>query len=277
MHFFGAPNPGLVPLNKSIMTGHGGMTMCACTCNPCWYTLVLVLPPTFTRFTNRYYAPALGFLMFAVGVNSSEKDFLKAFKRPTSVLAGYTGQFLVKPLLGYVFGFIAVAIFGLPTPVVSNYATFLTGPDSGPSEHCHGIIIYCFCSIYHTILIVISHWKEIVDLRGMVSSIPQIVVTSSFVSKYVMLFGHFCLRYLCVGAPLAINIEPAMSPFGLTVLLLFIACYLTAFIAGCFLTGVVFHTTPDVKALQRTLSYETGMQRNLLALANRFFQDLQSL
>ncbi|XP_070676427.1 probable sodium/metabolite cotransporter BASS6, chloroplastic [Malus domestica] len=55
--------------------------------------------------------------MFAVGVNSSEKDFLKAFKRPTSVLAGYTGQFLVKPLLGYVFGFIAVAIFGLPTPV----------------------------------------------------------------------------------------------------------------------------------------------------------------
>ncbi|TQE12594.1 hypothetical protein C1H46_001806 [Malus baccata] len=99
-----------------------------------------------------------------VGVNSSEKDFLKAFKRPTSVLAGYTGQFLVKPLLGYVFGFIAVAIFGLPIPV-----------------------------------------------------------------------------------------------------------------AGCFLTGVVFHTTPDVKALQRTLSYETGMQRNLLALANRFFQDLQSL
>ncbi|RXI01063.1 hypothetical protein DVH24_001297 [Malus domestica] len=134
--------------------------------------------------------------MFAVGVNSSEKDFLKAFKRPTSVLAGYTGQFLVKPLLGYVFGFIAVAIFGLPTPV-------------------------------------------------------------GFVSKYVMLFGHFCLHYLCVGAPLAINIEPAMSPFGLTVLLLFIACYLTAFIAGCFLTGVVFHTTPDVKALQRTLSYET--------------------
>ncbi|XP_050143810.1 probable sodium/metabolite cotransporter BASS5, chloroplastic isoform X1 [Malus sylvestris] len=165
---------------------------------------------------RRYYAPALGFLMFAVGVNSSEKDFLKAFKRPTSVLAGYTGQFLVKPLLGYVFGFIAVAIFGLPTPV-------------------------------------------------------------GFVSKYVMLFGHFCLHYLCVGAPLAINIEPAMSPFGLTVLLLFIACYLTAFIAGCFLTGVVFHTTPDVKALQRTLSYETGMQRNLLALANRVFQDLQSL
>lgn len=69
---------------------------------------------------SRYYAPALGFLMFAVGVNSSEKDFLEAFKRPAAILAGYTGQFLVKPILGYVFGTIAVAIFGLPTPVGKN-------------------------------------------------------------------------------------------------------------------------------------------------------------
>lgn len=90
-----------------------------------------------------------------------------------------------------------------------------------------------------------------------------------------------------------------MSPFGLTILLLIIAFHSTAFIAGYFLTGMVFHKTPDVKALQRTLSYETGssfalsvhksvgiyetnkfftfagMQSSLLALAlaNRFFQD----
>lgn len=71
----------------------------------------------FLQYRSRYYAPALGFLMFAVGVNSSEKDFLEAFKRPTAILAGYIGQFLVKPLLGYIFGIISVAIFGLPTPV----------------------------------------------------------------------------------------------------------------------------------------------------------------
>lgn len=90
-----------------------------------------------------------------------------------------------------------------------------------------------------------------------------------------------------------------MSPFGLTILLLIIAFHSTAFIAGYFLTGMVFHKTLDVKALQRTLSYETGssfalsvhksvgiyetnkfftfagMQSSLLALAlaNRFFQD----
>lgn len=65
----------------------------------------------------RYYAPALGFLMFAVGVNSSEKDFIEAFKRPDAIFAGYVGQFVVKPLLGYIFGIIAVTVFGLPTPL----------------------------------------------------------------------------------------------------------------------------------------------------------------
>lgn len=65
----------------------------------------------------RYYAPALGFLMFAVGVNSSEKDFLEAFKRPAAILAGYIGQFVVKPVLGYLFGVISVAVFGLLTPI----------------------------------------------------------------------------------------------------------------------------------------------------------------
>lgn len=63
---------------------------------------------------------------------------------------------------------------------------------------------------------------------------------------------------LCVGAPLAINVESVMSPSGISVLLLVIAFHLSAFIAGYSLTGLAFHDLPDVKALQRTLSYETG-------------------
>lgn len=65
----------------------------------------------------RYYAPALGFLMFAVGVNSSERDFLEAFKRPAAIFAGYIGQFIVKPLLGYFFGMMSVTMFSLPTSI----------------------------------------------------------------------------------------------------------------------------------------------------------------
>jgi len=62
----------------------------------------------------------------------------------------------------------------------------------------------------------------------------------------------------CVGAPLAININSVLSPFGLTVSLLVVAFHTSAFIAGYFLSGFIFHKAPDVKALQRTLSYETG-------------------
>lgn len=65
----------------------------------------------------RYYAPSLGFLMFAVGVNSSEKDFIKSFSRPSALLAGYFGQFVVKPLLGYICGVLAVTAFGLPSSI----------------------------------------------------------------------------------------------------------------------------------------------------------------
>ncbi|ONM29997.1 hypothetical protein ZEAMMB73_Zm00001d039843 [Zea mays] len=42
----------------------------------------------------RYYALALGFLMFAVGVNSSAKDLIETIKRPDAIAAGYIGQFV---------------------------------------------------------------------------------------------------------------------------------------------------------------------------------------
>ncbi|XP_020527485.1 probable sodium/metabolite cotransporter BASS5, chloroplastic, partial [Amborella trichopoda] len=79
----------------------------------------------------------------------------------------------------------------------------------------------------------------------------------------------------CVGSPLAINMDSILSPFGITILLPIVVFHALSFIAGYGLSGLVFRGTPDVKALQRTISYETGMQSSLLALAlaNRFFQD----
>lgn len=63
---------------------------------------------------------------------------------------------------------------------------------------------------------------------------------------------------LCVGAPLALNIKSVLSPFGVVVLLLICAFHASAFITGYAFTGIAFRMAPDVKALQRTLSYETG-------------------
>ncbi|KAL6182064.1 hypothetical protein ACLB2K_043487 [Fragaria x ananassa] len=266
--------------------------------------LALVFPPSFTWFTNRCYAPALGFLMFAVGVNSSEKDFLEAFKRPAAIFAGYVGQFFVKPLLGYIFGIISVAMFGLPTTVgagimlvscvsgaqLSNYATFLTDPQMAPLSIVMTSLSTATAVFITPFLSLMLIGKRLpVDVKGMVSSILQIVVTpivaglllNRFLPQVCNAIRPFLpplsvlVTACCVGAPLAINIESVLSPFGLTILLLVIAFHFTAFIAGYFLTGMAFHGAPDVKPLQRTLSYETGMQSSLLALAlaNRFFQD----
>ncbi|KAJ0475817.1 putative Bile acid:sodium symporter/arsenical resistance protein Acr3 [Helianthus annuus] len=54
---------------------------------------------------------------------------------------------------------------------------------------------------------------------------------------------------LCVGAPLAININSILSPFGLSVLLLVTSFHLSAFILGYAFTGVAFRNEPEVKPL----------------------------
>ncbi|KAK9147592.1 hypothetical protein Scep_006349 [Stephania cephalantha] len=266
--------------------------------------LALVFPPSFTWFTTRYYTPALGFLMFAVGVNSSEKDFIEAFKRPAAIFAGYFGQFVVKPLLGYFFGVISLTAFHLPTSIgagimltscvsgaqLSNYATFLTDPPLAPLSIVMTSLSTASAVFVTPALSLLLIGKRLpVDAKGMVSSIMQVVLvpiaTGLLLNRF---FPRLCdairpllpplsvfVTALCVGSPLAINIDAVMSPFGLTILLLIIGFHASSFIAGYLLSGFVFSKAPDMKALQRTLSFETGMQSSLLALAlaNKFFQD----
>lgn len=110
---------------------------------------------------------------------------------------------------------------------------------------------------------------------------------------------------LSAGAPLALNIKSVKSPFGFSILLLAVAFHLSSFVSGYILSGFIFRDSPDVKPLQRTISFETGttlisplfihqmfvvayvtllnkficptagMQSSLLALAlaNKFFED----
>ncbi|KAL9231069.1 hypothetical protein vseg_006336 [Gypsophila vaccaria] len=266
--------------------------------------LALIYPPSFTWFTSRYYAPALGFLMFAVGLNSNEKDFVEAFKKPAAILAGYVGQFVVKPLLGFLFGTIAVTVFGLPSPVgagimltscvsgaqLSNYATFLTDPQMAPLSIVMTSLSTASATFVTPLLTLLLIGKRLpVDVMGMMANITQIVVAPVVmglllnrllpgVSKAIRPFLpplSVFVTSLCVGAPLAININAVLSPFGLIILLLTVTFHLSAFIAGYAISGLAFREASDAKALQRTISYETGMQSSLLglALANKFFED----
>ncbi|CAN0908669.1 Probable sodium/metabolite cotransporter BASS6, chloroplastic [Linum grandiflorum] len=268
-------------------------------------TLVaLVYPPSFTWFTTRYYAPALGFLMFAVGLNSNEKDFVEAFSRPTAILAGYIGQFVVKPNLGYLFGVVSVSIFGLPTAIgagimlvscvsgaqLSNYATFLTDPSLAPLSIVMTSLSTATAVLVTPLLSLLLIGKRLpVDVKGMVSSITQIVVApiaaGLFLNRFFPRISSAIRPFLpplsvivtacCVGAPLAINVDSVMSPFGVTILSVIIAFHLSAFVIGYTFTGLAFKNASDLKPLQRTISYETGMQSSLLALAlaNKFFKD----
>jgi predicted Na+-dependent transporter len=65
----------------------------------------------------RYYAPALGFLMFAVGVNLSIEDFKHAVERPGPIALGLAGQYVLKPLLGVVVATLSVRFLPLPEAV----------------------------------------------------------------------------------------------------------------------------------------------------------------
>ncbi|XP_014758840.1 probable sodium/metabolite cotransporter BASS5, chloroplastic isoform X2 [Brachypodium distachyon] len=266
--------------------------------------LALVYPPSFTWFTTRYYAPALGFLMFAVGVNSSVKDFIEAIQRPDAIAAGYIGQFMFKPFFGFLFGTLAATTFNLPTALgagimlvscvsgaqLSNYATFLTDPHMAPlSIVMTSLSTATAVFVTPTLSYLLIGKKLPVDVIGMMSSIVQIVVApiaaglllNRFLPRLCSAIQPFLpplsvfVTALCVGSPLAINIKSVLSPYGLSIVFLLFAFHTTSFIAGYHLAGTWFRKSADVKALQRTISFETGMQSSLLALAlaNRFFPD----
>ncbi|KAK9068002.1 hypothetical protein SSX86_012113 [Deinandra increscens subsp. villosa] len=266
--------------------------------------LAFIYPSSYTWFTSRYYAPAIGFLMFAVGLNLKEKDFVEAFRRPAPIFAGYFGQYALKPFLGYLFGTLSMTLLGLPTSLsdgiiltscvsgatLSNYATFLTDPKMAPLSIVMTSLSTASAVFVTPLLTLLLLGKRLpVDVNGMVSNILQIVVSPVAVSLLLNRFFpqvssairpflppiSLVVNFFCIGAPLAINKQSIMSPFGISITLLMIMFHLSGFILGHTFTGIVFRHEPDVKPLQRTLSYETGMQSSLLALAlaNKFFQD----
>lgn len=266
--------------------------------------LALIYPPSFTWFTNRYYAPALGFLMFAVGINLHPSDFIHAFQRPWILAAGYLGQFLIKPLLGVLFATIGVSLLHLPPAIgsgmilvscvsgaqLSNYATFLVEPDMAPlSIVMTAISTATAVFVTPTLTLLLLGKRLPVDVYGMVINITQIVVApiaagialnrfAASVSRSIRPFMPLLsviVTSLCVGSPLAMNVEAVKSPFGIAVLVLVLGFHSAGFLLGFQLAKPLFWKFSDVAKIQKTISFETGMQSSLLglALANRFFAD----
>ncbi|KAJ0781268.1 putative Bile acid:sodium symporter/arsenical resistance protein Acr3 [Helianthus annuus] len=193
----------------------------------------------------RYYAPDLGFLMFAVVLSSSEKDFIEVFNRPKAIIAG-AGIMLTSCVSG---------------AQLSNYATFLTDPTMAPLSIVMTSISTATAVFVTPLLSLLLIGKRLpVDVKGMVSNILQIVISpvaaglllNRFLPRISGAIKPFLLPLsvlvtsLCVGAPLAININSVLSPFGLSVLLLVTSFHLSAFIVGYAFTGVAFRNEPEV-------------------------------
>lgn len=242
--------------------------------------------------------------MFAVGINLKASDFIQAFKRPWVIATGYMGQFVAKPLLGVLFASIAVSWLNLPQAIgsgiilvscvsgaqLSNYATFLVEPTMAPLSIVMTALSTVTAVVVTPALTLLLLGKRLpIDVHGMIVNISQIVVApiaaglalNRFAAPISIKIRPFMpllsvlVTGLCVGSPLAMNITAVRSPFGLSVLLPILGFHTTAFLLGFYLAGLIFSKAVDVEGIQKTISFETGMQSSLLglALANNFFAD----
>ncbi|XP_022880874.1 probable sodium/metabolite cotransporter BASS3, chloroplastic [Olea europaea var. sylvestris] len=96
-------------------------------------------PSTFTWVSKELYAPALGGIMFSIGIKLSFDDFALAYKRPVPLSVGFIAQYVLKPALGvfvarsfemspvFYAGFVLMSC--VAGAQLSSYASFLSKGD----------------------------------------------------------------------------------------------------------------------------------------------------
>ncbi|KAK9831012.1 hypothetical protein WJX81_008474 [Elliptochloris bilobata] len=245
--------------------------------------LALVWPASFAWFTPAMYAPGLGFLMFAVGVNLRLECFHEVFRRPQDILVGTLGQWVVKPLLGLLLAVTVVPLLGLPHAVgtglilaacvsgaqLSSYATYLLHKEQAPLAIVLTALSTAAGVVITPALALLLLGKRLpIDVACMSRSITQVVIVP-------VAAGLACNRFApgvvqgaqpllaaaslvdtcaCVGASLASNITTARSPDGALTLLPVALLHTAAFAVG-----------------HRLASATSGLLA--LLLASRYFKD----
>ncbi|MDO5746234.1 MAG: bile acid:sodium symporter family protein [Actinomycetaceae bacterium] len=79
------------------------------------FAISFLLPDTFTLL-GPGVLPALGIIMFAMGLTLTPPDFVLVVKRPLPILIGVVSQFVIMPLLGLALAW----IFGLPPALAAG-------------------------------------------------------------------------------------------------------------------------------------------------------------
>ncbi|CAI5987061.1 unnamed protein product [Closterium sp. NIES-65] len=254
----------------------------------------LTWPATFSWFSKRYYAPALGGIMLSIGVQLSVKDFKAAIEKPVPVVLGLLVQYTVKPLIAaaiaatfrlhpaFAAGFLLTA--SVSGAQLSSYASYLAKADVALCIVLTSLSTFASVALTPILTSLLIGSAIPVDLLAMSKSILQVVILpvslglilNTYARKFVdqirpvmPLLAIVCTS-LCIGSPLAINRSQIVCLSGLLLLPPVLAFHLASCAAGFWSAKLPGMGQSDDVA--RTLSLCGGMQSSVLAmlLASQF-------
>lgn len=236
--------------------------------------------------------PLLGIIMLGMGSTLSPADFVRAIKRPYTVLLGMTLQFLLMPLLAWCIGkalqlpqdqFIGLVMVGaVAGGTASNVITYLAGGDVALSitmtacSTAAGIVLTPLLSmIFLQQTIQVPAWSMFKSILLIVAlPVSCGLLINRICAKYTALLNRLCPVVSAVGIVLVIGIIMSLNTAALQQS------------AGRILLAVILHNLSGMTAgyalarlarcdrrIALTIAIEVGMQNSGLAaaLSKQFF------
>lgn len=265
---------------------------------PVWVMLGAVIgitkPSAVTWLNSELFTYALGFLMLSMGLTLTVDDFKKCASNPVPIGVGYLGQYLIKPLLGFLIakalnlspalatGLILVSC--CPGGQASNVATYIAHGDVALS------VLMTTASTVGAIFMTPLLTKFLagalvpVDAGGLALSTFQVVLVPTVmgvamnelfpkvvkkITRVLPLIGVVITTLLC-ASPVG-QVSGVLKEQGLQLIGPVMALHAAAFLLGYVLCKVLGFNEKTA----RTVSIETGMQSAALGfmLAQAHFAD----
>ncbi|THV43004.1 bile acid:sodium symporter family protein [Glycomyces buryatensis] len=230
--------------------------------------------------------PALGIIMFGMGLTLRPVDFAVVARHPLAVVVGVIAQFLLMPLLGWgigqVFGLTGVLLAGMvlvgsaPGGTASNVVVYLAKGDVALSVAMTSVSTLLAPLLTPLLVLWLAGSELPVDTAGLMTSIAQVVLIP-------VLLGLVVRRFLSKLVERILPILPLVSVAGILLvvtavvggskdtiltsgLLLFLAVILHNGL-GLLLGYAAARLIGIDESGRRAISIEVGMQNSGLAAA----------
>ncbi|MCX7722097.1 MAG: bile acid:sodium symporter family protein [Verrucomicrobiae bacterium] len=257
--------------------------------------LALVKPGVFTWFSGEFITWGLAVIMLGMGITLSIDDFKAVLRVPTGVAAGFAGQYLIMPLLGWgiarlfrlepAFAVGLILVSCCPGGTASNVVTYLARANVALS------VLMTMCSTFGAIVMtpLLTKWLAgtyvPVDAWGLFLSTVKIVLAPLVLG---LSLHHFAPRFVKLVLPVAPLVSvltitmicasiigasaEALKRAGAALLLAVFSLHTGGFLLGYAFARLLGFNRTDC----RTISIEVGMQNSGLgaALAQKHFPQM---